>query len=87
MLEVCATFDRELLAAVAIAFERSWRFVQHDAPLAHRHVSDLRTSLAKRIVALAKNGERDPLPLANRAIAQLRAESGTTLPPKRMVAA
>ncbi|WFU14695.1 hypothetical protein [Bradyrhizobium sp. CB3481] len=61
---------------VSAAFEKSWRFVETDPLLVHNAKELLRDRLRANLELSLRNGERDILHLANRAIWKLRTELG-----------
>ena len=55
------SFGPETNLAMSIAFERVWKAIQESGlPADDSQVHEIRNTLAKRIVALAFRGERDP---------------------------
>jgi hypothetical protein len=65
-------FGPEVLAVASEAFGRSWRFIERDPLLAGHDRAALQAELARRILNLAQDGERDTLRIANRAIGGMR---------------
>jgi len=66
-------FGPEIIALASEAFRRSWHFIEADPVLAGCDRKALQAELARSILDTAKNGERDLVRIANRAIGRLRA--------------
>ncbi|MGZ3409354.1 MAG: hypothetical protein ACXWJW_07110 [Xanthobacteraceae bacterium] len=63
------TFSPETLALLSSAFERAWdTVVKSGAMLADREKEIVRDRLAKRILEMARRGERDVAKLVNDAL-------------------
>jgi hypothetical protein len=69
---VSGAFDPETLTVLSAALDRAWDFVQADAAFATSDPSQLRSALATSIFAVARQGERNVVRLANGAISRLR---------------
>ena len=54
------------------AFEKAWAFVEFDPMLGVLEASEKQSQLARCLMALLKQGETDPTPLANSGIKMLR---------------
>ncbi len=67
-------FEPETVEALVKAFDKSWSFISNDPLLATADPDLLRPRLAKYLMQLAAEGERDPLRLANGAIRRMRHE-------------
>lgn len=68
-----AAFEPDTITLLASAFETAWETVKKSgSPLADdEHAASTREVLAKRIIAMAKKGERDPQRLVDDALAHL----------------
>jgi hypothetical protein len=53
-------------------FNRSWQFIEHDPVFAGEDRHSLQEQLTDLILALTRNGDRNLLAIANRAISMLR---------------
>jgi ABC-type nitrate/sulfonate/bicarbonate transport system substrate-binding protein len=67
-------FEPETVEALVRAFDKSWSFISNDPLLATADLERLRRRLAKYLMQLAAEGERDPLRLGNGAIRRMRQE-------------
>ena len=65
-------FDSAETETLSTAFEKAWAFVEFDPMLALWNASERQAQLARCLMALLKQGETDPTPLANSAIKMLR---------------
>jgi hypothetical protein len=65
-------FDSVETDILSIAFEKAWAFVEFDPMLGALEAANRRAELARCLMKLLKQGETDPMPLANRAIRLLR---------------
>jgi len=65
-------FDSAETETLGTAFEKAWAFVEFDPMLALWNASERQAQLARCLMALLKQGETDPTPLANSAIKMLR---------------
>src|SRR5262245_6796563 len=66
--------DRDASAIASEAFSRSWHFIERDPVLAGHDRETLQAELAVQIqsVMMTDAPNRDPLPIANRAISRVR---------------
>jgi hypothetical protein len=73
LLSVSEGFDDEMVAVFGSAFEAAWQSLQvSDSHLTHEpHIASTRELLAKWILVLGKQGERDRNQLVEKALAQL----------------
>ncbi len=62
----------ELLPLATEVFDRSWQFIERDPVLAGEDRRTMQTHLARLIAERAKDGERNPVAIANNAISTLR---------------
>jgi len=69
-----AAFDPETIDVLSDALDQAWRQVEADKDTykIDGHAQDARNVLARSIVDMAKQGERDPQRLISGALAQLR---------------
>ena len=65
-------FDSAETETLSTAFVKAWAFVEFDPMLALWDASERQAQLARCLMALLKQGEADPTPLANSAIKMLR---------------
>jgi hypothetical protein len=65
-------FDSEETKILSMAFEKAWAFVEFDPMLGVLEASQKQSQLARCLMALLKQGETNPTPLANSAIKMLR---------------
>ena len=65
-------FDSTETETLSAAFVKAWAFVEFDPMLALWDASERQAQLARCLMALLKQGEIDPTPLANSAIKMLR---------------
>ena len=65
-------FDSAETEILSMAFEKAWAFVEFDPMLGVLEASEKQSQLARCLMALLKQGETDPTPLANSAIKMLR---------------
>jgi hypothetical protein len=65
-------FDSAETRLLSIAFAKAWAFVEFDPMLGVLDPSERQSRLARCLMALLKQGETDPTPLANSAIKMLR---------------
>jgi hypothetical protein len=65
-------FDSAETETLSAAFVKAWAFVEFDPMLALCDASERQAQLARCLMALLKQGETDPTPLANSAIKMLR---------------
>jgi hypothetical protein len=69
-------FEPETVDALATAFHKSWSFISSEPRFAREDPELLQRCLAKYLMQLAAEGERNPLRLANGAIGRMRQEHG-----------
>lgn len=62
----------EIRELASQAFNRSWHFIEHDPVLAGMDRASMQDELAQHIERLLRDGERNVLIIANRAIGVLR---------------
>jgi hypothetical protein len=65
-------FDSAETDTLSTAFEKAWAFVEYDPMLALWNTPERQAQLARCLMALLKQGETDPTPLANSARKMLR---------------
>ena len=65
-------FDSAETEILSMAFEKAWAFVEFDPMLDVLEASEKQSQLARCLMAILKQGEIDPTPLANSAIKMLR---------------
>ena len=64
--------EPEAVAVASAALARSWQFVERDPVLEGQDREVLQAELARRILASIRDGDRDLIPIANRAIRGVR---------------
>jgi hypothetical protein len=65
-------FGPEALAIASEAFARAWGFIEYDPTLKNFDHKCLQAELARRILQMVAESERDLVHIANRAIRQIR---------------
>jgi hypothetical protein len=76
-----AAFDPQVVRIITVAFEEAWELLtQADSTLAKRRPAATRERLAKRIIELARHGERDPRRLRDSAVLFITQSSLKSLP-------
>ena len=73
-------FQPETVEALAMAFQRAWRFMAQDLHFTRTDPALLQARLAACLMELCADGENDPLRLANRAVVRMREECAQRLP-------
>ena len=68
----CADVTPEIRIMASQVYNRSWRFLEQDPVLAGEDRDSLQEQLAELILVLMKEGDRNIVAVANRAIASLR---------------